>query len=135
MNLQEAREIYGKRTSKLSEVVRQLNFAGIGIIWVFRVGEKSGGIPYSQFLLWPLGLLIVSATCDILHYAYGSAAWGIFHSLKEKELKHDGSKIFRAPRQINWPSNFFFWSKASSTVVAFALLIQYVAHNLALSAR
>ena len=127
MKLEDAREIYYQRSTKLSDVVRQLNFAGIAIIWLFRVGDENAGIPYSDFLLWPLGCLITSATFDLLHYAYASAAWGIFHRRQEKKLSNDPEADFHAPGTINWLSNFFFWGKALLTVAAYALLIRYVA--------
>jgi len=131
MKLKDAREYYSQRSTKLSEVVRQLNLAGIAVIWLFRTGEKTGGIPYNDSLLWPLGMLVASATFDLLHYAYASAAWGIFHRQKEKNLDHNQDKEFHAPAAINWPTNFFFWGKAILTVAAYFLLVGYIAHYLA----
>jgi hypothetical protein len=132
MKLKDAREYYNQRSSKLSEVVRQLNFAGIAIIWLFRTGDKTGGIPYNDFLIWPLGLLVASATFDLLHYAYASAAWGIFHRVKEKELHHNEEAEFLAPDAINWLSNILFWGKAMLTVAAYILLVIYIGHYLTL---
>jgi hypothetical protein len=130
MKLKDAREYYTQRTAKLSEVVRQLNFAGIAVIWLFRTGEKNGGIPYSDSLLWPLGLLVASATFDLLQYASASAAWGIFHRQKEKELKRNQDAKFHAPAKINWFSNFCFWAKTGVTVIAYVLLVSYIARYL-----
>lgn len=132
MKLKDAREYYNQRSTKLSEVVRQLNFAGIAVIWLFRTGEKTGGIPYNDSLLWPLGFLVASATFDLLQYAYASAAWGIFHRAKEKELNHNQETEFHAPAAINWLSNFFFWGKAIMTVAAYFLLVTYIVHYLVL---
>jgi hypothetical protein len=132
MKLKDAREYYNQRSTKLSEVVRQLNFAGIAVIWLLRTGEKTGGIPYNDFLLWPLGLFVASATFDLLHYAYASAAWGIFHRHKEKELKNNQDAEFHAPAAINWLSNLFFWGKSIVTVAAYLLLVTYIAHYLVL---
>ena len=133
MNLKEARDNYDRRSTKLSDVVRQLNFAGIAVIWLLRTGDKTGGIPYSNCLLWPLGLLICSATFDLLHYAYASAAWGIFHRLQEKKLKDDPQRAvveIHAPDAINWLSLFFFWGKTIFTVAAYCFLIAYIARFL-----
>ena len=113
MKLKDAREIYYLRSTKLSDVVRQLNFAGIAIIWLFRVGDENAGIPYSDFLLWPLGFLITSASFDLLHYVYASAAWGIFHRRQEKKLRNDPEADFHAPGTINWLSNFFLGKSTS----------------------
>lgn len=133
VKLKDAREYYDKRSTKLSDVVRQLNFAGIAVIWLFRTGEKTGGIPYSRCLMWPLGLLICSATFDLLHYAYASAAWGIFSRLEEKKLKSDRQRADReihAPRAINWPTLAFFWGKTILTVAAYCFLVVYIARFL-----
>src|SRR5262245_20433761 len=119
MTLKDAYDRYYNRSTKLSDVVRQLNFAGIAIIWLFRTGDKNGGIPFHNFLLWPLGFLIVSATCDLLQYVYASAAWGIFHRNKEKKLRNDSDATFRAPAVINRPTLFFFWGKTGLTVGAY----------------
>jgi hypothetical protein len=134
VKLKEARDNYDRRSSKLSDVVRQLNFAGLAVIWLFRTGDKTGGIPYSNCLLWPLGLFICSATFDLLHYAYASAAWGIFHRLQEKKLKDDPQRAEReihAPDWINWLSIFFFCGKTILTMAAYGFLVMYIAHYLA----
>jgi hypothetical protein len=133
MKLKDARDIYYQRSTKLSEVVRQLNFAGIAVIWLFRTGEKTGGIPYSDCLLWPLGLLIGSATLDLLHYAYASAAWGIFHRVQEKKLQNENNPEgeIHAPDTINWVSLVFFWGKTILSVAAYCFLVTYIARYLA----
>ena|SRR2546430_13063717 len=130
MKLRDAREFYNQRSTKLSDVVRQLYFAGIAVIWLLRTGDKAGGIPFNESLLWPLGLLVTAATFDLLHYAYASAAWGIFHRKKEKAIKHDQDKEFRAPASINHLTLFFFWGKTVLTVIAYFFLVSYIAHYL-----
>jgi hypothetical protein len=130
VKLKDALDIYYQRSTNLSDVVRQLNFAGIAVIWLFRTGDKNAGIPYSDLLLWPLGLFIASATFDLLQYAYASAAWGIFHRKQEKKLNNDPEADFHAPGAINWLSNVFFWGKAILTVAAYCLLVRYIAGHL-----
>jgi len=141
MKLEEAQDTYERRTARLSEIVRQLNFAGIAVIWLFRSGDKTGGIPYNDALLWPLGLFIISAAFDLLQFAYASAAWGIFSRHQEKKLNERNAKIKDpnvepddeiddAPGAINWVSNFFFWGKAILTVVGYYFLICYIARYL-----
>jgi hypothetical protein len=128
MTLKEADEIYDKRSTRASEVGRQLNFAGIAIIWLFRSGDKaSGGIPYSDTLLLPLVLFIGAATFDLLQYLYASAAWGTLHRSKEIKLGHDPAVRFTAPGWINRPSTILFWAKSILTMTGFCLLIYYIA--------
>lgn len=137
MKLEAAQEIYEKRSTRLSEIVRQLNFAGIAVIWLFRTGEKTGGIPYNDVLLWPLSLFITSSAFDLLQSAYASAAWGIFSRQQEKKLNlrlaetdDIDDEIDDAPRAINWVSNVFFWGKAILTASGYFLLIRYLAAHL-----
>lgn len=159
MKLADAQDTYERRTTRLSEIVRQLNFAGIAVIWLFRSGDKTGGIPYTDALLWPLGLFIISAGFDLLQFAYASAAWGIFSRQQEKKLNQRlvemerkrgneernrrrgnvetktaddevDDEIDEAPGPINWISNSFFWGKAILTVVGYYFLISYIARYL-----
>ena len=111
MKLQDARDIYERHSTKLSDVVRQLNFAGIAIIWLLRAGDNT--LPYSKGLLWPLGLFAGSATFDLFHYAYASAAWGIFHRLQEKKPKNNAETEIHAPGAINWISLIFLGKNRS----------------------
>jgi len=121
MNLESAREQYYTFSSQASSVSRQLAFAGIALIWIFKNGEAA------QFSLDPelvlAGLLLASSLLlDFCHYAYASAAWGMFARLKE--LKGDDE--FLAPRWINWPTNFFFWTKLITVGVGFAVIARFL---------
>jgi hypothetical protein len=40
MKLQKARDTYYEYSGKLSDITRQLSFAGIAIVWIFRAGDK-----------------------------------------------------------------------------------------------
>jgi hypothetical protein len=159
VKLKEAQDTYESRSTRVSEIVRQLNLAGIAVIWLFRNGDKTGGIPYNDALLWPLGFFIISAGFDLLQFAYASAAWGIFSRQQEKKLNQridekerkrgneerrrkrgsveakdadveDDDEIDEAPGAINWVSNSFFWGKAILTVVGYYFLISYIARYL-----
>ncbi len=128
MLLKDARGFQEYFTGKASDVARQLAFAGIATIWLLRVGEKTGGIPFSGALLWPLLLFVAALASDLLQYVYAGTAWSIFHRTKEKELKPEelGTKEFLAPREINWPTNFFYYLKLVLTVCAFFPLLTYI---------
>ena len=130
MKLSDYRQEYYGYSSKLSEITRQLNFAGIAIIWIFRVGDKNGGgIPFAPSLLWVLYLFAVSLAFDLGHYIYATAAWGLFCRRKEKAgVKED--KVLKAPIKINWPTLGFFWGKVCLNVVGYLALIVYIAGKL-----
>lgn len=126
MKLAELRADKDYFTGKLSDICRQLSFAGIAIIWIFRVGgNDSGGIPFAASLLTPLALLTVSLALDILHYLYASIAWSIYHRHKERTGTREDVE-FKAPPQINWPTNTIFYAKVLATVWGYACLLIYL---------
>lgn len=116
MKLNDAREHYYTFSATLSNVNRQLCFAGIAVIWIFVTKEADGNYTLPSNLLFPLGCFVGGLTLDLLHYFVASASWGIFHRIKEKsEIGEDTE--FVAPRQINWAPNILFWSKSILTLL------------------
>ena len=105
MKLREIGENRNYYTETLSKIVRQLDFAGIAVVWIFRVAGENGQISFSSELLWALGFFVSSLILDLLQYAYASAAWSCFFRRCETKhkLKLDGDRV--APRSINWPTN------------------------------
>ena len=84
MKPSEYKETYQWYSGKTSDVVRQLSFAGIAIIWIFKV--QSQGIPkIPNVLLVPLGLFCISLAFDLLQYVLGYIIWYIFFRFHEKK--------------------------------------------------
>lgn len=129
MNRKDLRDAVDIFTGKLSDVSRQLNFAGIAVIWIFRVGEESGGIAYSSELLYPLGCFVLSLAFDFLHYLYASIAWSCFHTYKQRSGV-DSTTDFKAPGWINYPSYIFFYSKALLVFGGYILLLLAIGQQL-----
>jgi hypothetical protein len=107
MKISKLREDYSKTSAKLSELVRQLSFAGIAVIWILRTGEHAGGIKYSNHLLLPLASFVASLAFDLLQYVYKTivtaslnwCAWRKYRD-EEKDVPYSG--------KWNWPTNAFF---------------------------
>lgn len=130
MTLAECRRDYYGYSGKLSDVTRQLNFAGVAIIWIFRVGDTNGaGIPFAGSLLWVLALFVLSLAFDLGHYIYATAAWGLFCHRKELAGIREDEAV-KAPTKINWPSLGFFWGKVGLNVVGYVVLVGYIANRL-----
>jgi hypothetical protein len=128
MKLSDARQAYYESTAKLSDISRQLNLAGVAVIWIFK-STTAGGIPFSPFLLWSLAFHVLGLALDILQYAYASAAWGIFHRRREKSGITQQDQ-FGAPAKINVPTIVFFWGKAVATVTTYTLSLCYISTQL-----
>lgn len=138
MTLKDAREAYYDYSGKLSEITRQLSFAGIAVVWIFRTGDKTAaGIGWSHFLLWPLGSFVIALVADVLHYSYATVAWGSYHSCKEKEFQalelsatDLAAKDFKAPRAINYPTDILLGAKAVACAIGHLLLLIFLARAL-----
>jgi hypothetical protein len=129
MLLKDASAAYDTYSSKASEISRQLCFAGIAVIWIFRTGDKTGGILFSNSLLWPLGGFVVSLAFDLLQYVAGAILWSRFHRAKELSGVTVDQE-FKAPREMNWLTVVFFYSKVALTMVSYAALIRYIAQSM-----
>jgi hypothetical protein len=128
MLVSEAQACYREFSGKASDLVRQLSFAGLAIIWIFHVDHAGATAKLPIALLWP-GLTIVAALLlDFSQYAYCSAAWGFLARHLEK---HNGpTHEFKLRREMNWPSIVCFWGKIIALVAAYVLLFIYVARQL-----
>lgn len=129
MKLEHVRSAYQDYTEKASEIVRQLGFAGIALIWLFR--DETAGDPVISAALLPAGLLIIAALAsDLLQYVVGSLVWGIYNRRHERAGVSEDQE-FTAHPMLNWPALFFFWGKIISIVVAYLILGVFVARTIA----
>ncbi len=132
MRLNRCNETYGYFTAKASDVSRQLAFAGIAIVWVFRVqAAEHPIIPHD--LLLPMALFAITLAFDLLQYISASAAWGLLHRkwLKEwhrtrAELGIESNRDYLVPRGIKIPQSIFFIAKLCTILVAYYLMACYL---------
>ncbi|GHV14422.1 hypothetical protein FACS1894179_01480 [Bacteroidia bacterium] len=125
MKLKEIRESYEFHTGKLSDIVRQLAFAGIGIIWIFRTSNSDNSNYIPNELLYPLISLITSLVFDIFHYLYSSVFWYIIYF---KSRKKDNNEESDVEEKECWsiPSWLFFALKTLFLIIAYILLFIYL---------
>ena len=118
-----AKDIY---TGKASDVARQLAFAGIAVIWIFRGGQTD------QILLPPqlvesLTYFCISLGCDLVQYIVCSIIWSMFNRYREGKRTHStDDSSFSAPYWINWPANAFFYGKLVAVSYGYLLLLLFV---------
>lgn len=128
MKLSTIREEYYFRSGKASDICRQLGFAGIALIWVFKANTANGGgIP--EALLFP-GLLIIAAlSLDFLQYFVGALIWGGFHRVLEFKGKTEDDDI-KVWSLIN-NFNFIAWiSKCMLIMGAYVFLVIFLVKKL-----
>ena len=124
MKLEDYRKDYYAFSTKASEICRQLSFAGIALIWVFKV-EKGGPLAIPTTLLWPTLYLCSALALDLLHAVFGTFIWGTFARFHERKGVQDSDEI-DSPAWFNWPMLLCFWGKLTALIVAYALIFKYV---------
>jgi len=141
LKLEDTREIYYETTGKVSDLVRQLGFAGIAIIWVFKTQSDGRQIIPKGFL--PAGILIVLAlAADLFQYAASVQIWDKFNRNKETELTEKAEILsaqgvsydieeedFDAPESINDLTKRLFWTKFVLMFAAYVYLILYLTYR------
>lgn len=124
MKIKDSWDYYYYYSGKASDILRQLGFAGIALIWVFKV-ESNGGYGIAPELL-PVGFWIVVALgLDFFQYLLGTAFWGIFTKLKERRQTKEEDN-FSAPGAINWPTLACFWGKSAAMLVAYFVMLRFL---------
>jgi hypothetical protein len=134
MKLADLRETYQFFSEKTSEIVRNLGFAGIALIWLFKVTNNGRDVVQPELV--PAGALIVlGLALDLLHAIVGTATWGIYNRVKEEQLDARAAREknfdpeeedFLAPVPINWPALALFWSKIAAMLAAYIILIRFL---------
>lgn len=125
MNLIHYRDSYYEFTDKASNVARQLAFAGIAFIWIFR-NETVGPIAIPKQLVLPAMLLVGGLAADLLHYVVASLVWGIFHRCKEKEHGVGYKGTIEAPPWFNWPGISLWAIKIVLVTLSYIFIFVYV---------
>lgn len=127
MKLKDCRESYYYNSGKASDISRQLGFAGLALIWAFRV-SSTGTTVIPSDLRWASFMLIIGLALDFLQYIVATIVWGIYHRFKER--KHTSEdQDFLAPRAINYPANACFLLKQVAIFIAYILLLSSMASS------
>lgn len=137
MNVDSAWKCYEDFTGKLSELTRQLAFAGIAVIWIFKDGGavSANGTPPSLMprdLVLAMCAFVACLTLDYLHYLLASVVWRLYARHREVEFEEAEAPIdtdFSHPNWISWPYTPFFWLKIAALGVGQFVLFSYLAHR------
>lgn len=128
MTLEDYRKDYYAYSSKTSDIARQLAFAGLALVWVFKVqkfGGAIGELVVPPGLLPPALLFCAALTLDLLHAITGTLIWGSFASYHERRNVQDDDDV-DAPSYLNWPTLVLFWAKVACVVFAYLGALSYI---------
>jgi hypothetical protein len=133
VKIAELRDTYYEATDKVSELVRQLSFAGIAVVWILRTGEHAGGVKYSSELLRPLVFFVGTLSCDLLQYLYKSVVYGLLNRYYWRR-HHDNKADVRVSPKWNWLTLVLFWLKVALVIIAYGYLLNFMWGQLRLPA-
>jgi hypothetical protein len=124
MKLEDCRNAYYEFSRKTCEISRNLAFAGVAVVWLFR--EVVNTAPSFPVPLRPaLFFLASTLALNLLHAISGTIIWGTYHRVLEYRHIPD-TKDFKAPRWLNCIPLFLFWAMVGSILSAYILLIRFL---------
>lgn len=127
MTIKELREIYESSSTKASDINRKLIFAGIAIVWIFRVTEYSTLeqiIPDN--LKHVLLLLCISLCLDISQNIIRGILWHIYYYLKRYPQIKEETEQAEEPEWLNAIPDSFWYAKFIPTFFAYLNLANYL---------
>ena len=119
MKQSEIREAYEELSGSLSKYNRQLAFAGIGIVWLFRITDKRN-VSIEPEMLVPIMCFVISFAFDLLQYLWQSLAWYVFYWYNRQ---YKGLKETDEANEPEWP-NVIAW--AMFVIKVIALMVAYI---------
>jgi hypothetical protein len=134
LSLSEARDASNEYSGKASELARQLGFAALGIIWIFKKDQPGGEIDIAPALIRAAAAVAVGLAFDFLQYLIGSEVWERLFFHHESKCKDEGETFesykFTISKWFLRPMSFCYYSKIVSIVVAYCFIITHLVQRL-----
>lgn len=131
MKLKDLTKTVDYYSEKVSELVRKFAFAGIAIIWVFKLDSDSSSL-LPKDLIHPLLFIFFSLIFDLLHYLISTLTYYIIlrgHEKKGKKADDDIGKIKKENNYVGWA----FWTlKLSFLIIAYTLIGCFIINKIGL---
>jgi hypothetical protein len=125
MKLEDYRQNFYEYSGKASDISRQLAFAAIAIIWLFKPGNP-GQFALPRELLLPGICVVLALTLDILQYCVASAIWRFYYRSLEKRHASETKDLPKHSEWLERPITSFFVAKLIAMVVAYCLICRYL---------
>jgi hypothetical protein len=126
MKLSDYKKTYYEFSGLTSGVARNLAFAGIALVWIFKT-EAAPTPRITQHLIIPTVLLALTLTFDLLQYIAGTCVWGFFQWYHERKL-HDATEDpeLDSPSWLKLPQFTFFVLKLATVLSAYLFITVYI---------
>ena len=129
MKLDEIRKAYEDLSGSLSSVVRQINFAGIAIVWIF-VGKETGTVP--QHLYNACTFLVISIILDALQYFVGTLCWHMCYLFKHEKNVADKNIDIHESEWINAIPWLCIYAKTIVTAIGYGYILSFLMKHFSL---
>lgn len=113
---------YYALSGKASDVARQLAFAGIAVVWVFKQQEVAK-VTLPEVLVLPALLFVVALALDLLQYVFATLIWGQLVQHYADKVGED--EVIETSKVRNWPALCCFWLKISFVFAGYGFLVSY----------
>lgn len=118
-------------SQRASENAQKLAFAGIAVIWIFRVGIPEA--PVLRYgLLWPLLIFVLALVVDFAHYYGGGILWERQHEWLDRLILDNKKESF--PIEFKrFPKGFasVVWHfKCALVIAGYVLLVWFLGAEL-----
>ena len=124
MNLEGYRQTFYTYSGKASDLNRQLDFAGIAIIWLFKK-DAGGHLSLPPEVILPGIFIVASLSLDILQYVVGSIIWRIFYRCKEKAGVGENVELNHSP-WLEAAITSLFALKILCLLIAYFLIFKFL---------
>lgn len=126
MKLSDYKNTYYEFSGLTSGVARNLAFAGIALVWIFKTeSEPTPRIP--QQLIIPTVMLALTLTFDLLQYIAGTFVWGVFQWYHERKLHNiTEDPELDSPSWLKLPQFSFFVLKLATVLSAYLFITVYI---------
>lgn len=94
MTLRDAKSAYEEHSGKASDIVRQLSFGGIALIWLFRLGTEKQ-FTLDQAMLRAALFIFLALFFDFLQYL--ASALMVFVFSAQRKAGRSGGRELRGP--------------------------------------
>ena len=114
------REAFYEFSGKASDVARQLAFAAIAVIWLFKKDAPKGQLTIPHELIFPGFLVLLALAADFLQYVAAAVTWHLYYLyLERKGITDHSSWLVRT-------TTVLFYIKVVAVIWAYALILWFL---------
>ena len=111
--------------------MRQINFAGIAIVWIF-VGKETETVPVPQHLYNACTFLVISIILDVLQYLVGTFSWHMCYLFKHKKNVADKDTDIHESEWVNVIPWLCIYAKTIVTAIGYGYILSFLMKHFSL---